>query len=251
MLGSEEEISEKVRIYISEDRLDRAIEILKAGNNGTDELSMQEANLNEIERQNRNSMIDFDTYKRHKSKIRNALLEISRKINQGNYSKETSTRNLEGNQETELRLKIVMSSLEIIVSRCDIFIPNLKARLKRLNTIQLISQLVIAFSGASLLIKMSTELSMSFNYLIGGLTLIGSLLTIFIQGKSTSINPNSKSLFNIYEDLVNLHLNAEQKLSEFNIHKSLPNGLSNKKLSVLIESSNDLCLEVRKLMLII
>lgn len=177
--------------------------------------------------------------------------EISKKIANNSSNGNLSSWNETKNQEAELRLKIAMSSLEVIVSKCDSFIPNLKKKLKRLNAIQLVSQLVIAISGASLLTILSTEISKSVNYLIGALTLTGSLLTIYIQSKSTSITPNSKSIFKIYEDLVNLHLNAEQKLSELKIYNTLSNGLSNKRLPKLIESSTELCLEVRKLMRII
>ena len=150
-------------------------------------------------------------------------------------------------EEIELRVEIIKSSLEVIISKCDSFIPKLKIRLKRLNNIQLISQIIIAISGASLLTILSSEISKSINYVVGALALIGSLLTIYVQGKSISINPNSSSLFNVYEDLVNLHINAEQKLSDLTIYSSISDGLADKKLPEILSSSNDLCVEIRKL----
>jgi len=219
ILGEEEEkLVAKIRDFIANNEIKDAIEEFKHTGYFRNEIAIQEANLKEIDSKYQNSLIDYDEFNKHTNKVRHALLNIGTKIIEeselngveSDFERRVLKQDDETTKENELRLKVVKSSLELIISKCDTFIPRLKRKLKMLNGVQLISQIVIAISGASLLTLLSTEVDKSINYLIGFLTLIGSLLTIYVQSKSIAINPNSNSVFKIYEDLVNLHIDAEQ-----------------------------------------
>lgn len=247
MLGDDKKTThDKIIDYISNDKLSDAIVELRNNGYSQEEVTIQNGNLIDVERQYRDGVINYDDFKMHKSRIRKALLDITNnKLVNFNDSAVSEQVN-RASKENELRLKIVKSSLEVIISKCNSFIPKLKTRLKRLNNIQLISQMIIAVSGASLLITLSNEANISISYLIGVLTLICSLLTLYVQSKSVSMNPHSGSLFKIYDDLVNLHINAEQKLSELVIYSSL-NEISDERLPKILSDSNELCIEIRKL----
>lgn len=248
MLGDDKKTThEKIIDYISNNKLSDAIVELRNNGYSQEEVAIQNGNLIDVERQYRDGVINYDDFKMHKSRIRKALLDITNnKLVNFNDSAVSEQFN-KASKENELRLKIVKSSLEVIISKCNSFIPKLKTRLKRLNNIQLISQMIIAVSGASLLITLSNETNVSITYLIGTLTLICSLLTLYVQSKSVSMNPHSGSLFKIYEDLINLHISAEQKLSELIIYSSLNNGFLDERLPEILISSNELCIEIRKL----
>lgn len=187
ILGEEEDkLVEKIRDFIAKNEIKDAIEEFKHSGYFKNEIAIQEANLKEIKVQYRNNVVDYDEYNKFVNKIRYALLNIGTKIikesdekgEESEFERRILNQNDESIKENELRLKVVKSSLELIISKCESFIPKLKKRLKLLNNVQLISQTIIAISGVSLLTLLSSEEYKYMKYLVGVITLT-AVLNIF------------------------------------------------------------------------
>ncbi len=152
------------------------------------------------------------------------------------------------NEEIQFRLELCKEGLESILVLCDQFVPKLKKKLLRLKNTQLISQVLIAISGASIIAMLGKENS-TFNLIAASLAILGSLLTIFIQHQSTGIGEKSQNLSNYFTQLVALKTKAERQLLEIKIHKKFSENADQKELTTLVNESNSLCEDVREILL--
>lgn len=253
MLGTDDDLATQVKSLVSKDKLLEAISVIKETGTLSDEITLQEAAYKEVMVNYRDGLIDYEQYQRQMVRIRKALIILANEITNGITDISRSTPNHQTieesiKKETELRLELVISSLRIVTEQCEKVIPQLKQKIKRLNNLQLISQIIIAISGASLLTVLNSETSKIMNLVIGFLTLSGSLLTIYVQYKSYAMDSSSKSLLVVYEEISNLYIDADHNLAELKVYGQLETEASANRLRELISNGNELCLRLRKLL---
>jgi len=144
-----------------------------------------------------------------------------------------------------VRATVCLAGLRAVLKICDVNLPPLKKRLKRLGNIQLASQLIVAISGATLLTKEGSTLPYM-NIVIGLLTLIGSILTLYIQHKSGTVLNNSQSIFSMYNTLIDHRFAAEALKQEIEIEmKIFDQHAPPEKLLDMINQANKICLEIK------
>lgn len=150
------------------------------------------------------------------------------------------------NEELKVRAEITKKGLQLILKKSEELLPKVKSKIKKLNSIQFISQVVVAISGASILLSLEKK----FNFitpLVGVLTLVASLLTLFIQHKSGTIAFGDNSLSQLFNELTDYKLKAERFLEELIIAERLDYSSSIEKVSQIINESNDISLEMKKI----
>lgn len=137
------------------------------------------------------------------------------------------------------------AGLERVLLVCAEKLPQLKRKLKSLGNIQFGSQVVVGIGGASLLSQFGNT-QPSVQMLTGTLTLAGSLLSLFVQHKSGTILNNNQSVFSIYEKLVDNKLEADQQLLEIDLALQAFRDDNPDRLIAVINTTNQICLEIRK-----
>ena len=85
------------------------------------------------------------------------------------------------------------------------------------------------------------------NLVIGSLTLIAALLTLFVQHRSGTIVLGEKSLSKVFNDLTDAKLNAEHFLEELAIIEKLNFSSSAKKVAQIIQQSNEISIQMKKI----
>lgn len=149
------------------------------------------------------------------------------------------------NQMLSFKLDISEKGLAEIHSKSVDLKSIIKKRLKVRDRLQLISQVIVAFCGASVISTLVKE-SDSFRYLVGGLSLAASILTIFT--KQQSGQPYGKSgLIKTLNSLSENHITAKQYLDEISIIKQLPIVKNEKRVISLIGECNRLSKETHLL----
>jgi hypothetical protein len=149
--------------------------------------------------------------------------------------------------ELKVRASVCKTGLNLILNRAETILPKIKSRLRLLNNIQFISQIVVAISGASILVFIQEKHGEATKIIIGSLTLIAALLTLFFQNKSGTIALGENSLSKIFNDLTDYKLNAEYFLEELRIIEKLNFSSSTEQVSQIIQKSNDISLQIKKI----
>ncbi len=149
--------------------------------------------------------------------------------------------------ETRVRVDLCRSALQIVLVRCEECLPRLKKRLKSLGIAQLISQIIISITGASLVVK-SAQTSPLVNNIIGGLVIVSSLLAIFIQYRTGTLVDHSQSIFSYYDQLVDTQLTAEQHLNELEVIVRTGNTTDHARIDSEIVAANGICLSIKKIL---
>jgi len=150
-------------------------------------------------------------------------------------------------KELKVRATICKTGLNLILKKSESLLPKIKSRLKLLNNIQFISQIVVALSGASILVFLQEKHGETIKLVIGSLTLIAGLLTLFVQHKSGTIALGENSLSKVFNDLTDYKLNAEHFLEELTIIEKLNFSSSSEQVSQIIQKSNDISLQMKKI----
>src|SRR5690606_4697000 len=117
-------------------------------------------------------------------------------------------------RELKVRATVCKTGLNLILKKSEEILPKVKSSLKLLNNVQFISQIIIAISGASILVFLQENHSDAVKVMIGLMTLIAALLTLFVQHKSGTIALGENSLSKLFNDLTDYKLNAEHFLEE-------------------------------------
>lgn len=122
----------------------------------------------------------------------------------------------EAQDEISLRLAIARQTLKRIYAKAETVLPAFRRRLSSLKTWQFASQILIALSGASLLTTLG-ETSPLFTMIAGGLALLGSLITIYAQYRSTGLGEGTGSLTELYTKLVEKRAAVLRNLRELEV----------------------------------
>ena len=147
-------------------------------------------------------------------------------------------------RELKVRTAVCKTGLNLILKKSEKILPVIKSRLKLLNNVQFISQIVVAISGASILAFLQERQG---EIVIGSLALVASLLTLFVQHKSGTIALGENSLSKIFNDLTDYKLKAEHYLEELSIIEELNFSSSKDQVSQIIQKSNDISLQMKKI----
>jgi len=150
-------------------------------------------------------------------------------------------------KELKVRAMVCKTGLKLILKKSEKILPKIKYRLKFLNNVQFISQVVVAISGASILVFFQKKYEEATKIVIGSLTLIAALLTLFVQYKSGTIALGENNLSKIFNDLTDYKLNAEHFLEELRIIEELNFSSSIEQLPQIIQKSNDISLQMKKI----
>lgn len=147
-----------------------------------------------------------------------------------------------------VKMSVCISGLNIIISKCKDLMPKMKKKIDKISTLQLISQLIVALSGAAIISTLQQEGFIWLKYISSALVLIGSLLGIYVQHISNSIY-NNNSFFSIYSALNENYLQAEQHLTDLEIFSKI-NQMDDKcieEVSQIIRNANATSIQIRKL----
>lgn len=148
-------------------------------------------------------------------------------------------------RELKVRASVCKAGLKLILKKSEEILPKIKSRLKFLNNVQLISQIVVVISGASILGFLQEKHGETIKIVIGSLTLTAALLTLFVQHKSGTIALGENSLSKIFNDLTDYKLNAEHFLDELRIIEKLNFSSSMEQVSQIIQKSNNISLQMK------
>jgi len=150
-------------------------------------------------------------------------------------------------RELKVRALVCKTGLNLIFKESEKILPKIKSRLKLLNNIQFVSQIVVAISGASLIAFLQEKHGETIKMVFGSLTLISALLTLFVQHKSGTIASGQNSLSKIFNELMDYKLNAEHFLEELRIIEDLNFSSTTEYVSQIIQKSNDISLQMKKI----
>lgn len=147
-----------------------------------------------------------------------------------------------------VKMSVCISGLRVIVEKCKELMPKIKLKIDRVSRLQLVSQIVVALSGAAILSTLQQVGFEWLKYVSSILVLTGSILGIYVQHISNSIYNNS-SLFSTYSNLHENYLQAEQHLLDLEMMSQIyPIDENNKsELKQIIQNANSTSIQIRKI----
>jgi len=244
-----------IKELIAQNNLVKAIELLKNYQILSEEITLSEAKLKNLDQNYSDNLINFESYFMHLGRITKSLLTSLKKVEGSNATdkkEHTSEHALFVNEQSEknrLKIEIVTSSLEIVIEKCEILFPKLKARLRKNSNVQFYSlalnTLVSFLAIFSLLLKNQAN-----NYLLISVFTIFffcSILSLNSILKSNAFSFNSSNLFKTYGDLSDLHIKAESSLTNLKIYSSANVSYLKEDLLQFLGDGNELCAKIRKL----
>jgi len=154
-----------------------------------------------------------------------------------------------GNNELEVRVEVCKVALdETLKQTKDKYLPNLRAKLRRLQKIELWSQIIIVISSSTVFGLLTQDLEkegvLYTAYFAAALSLVGALLTIILKQNSGEWSMNNQNVANSYNSLVNYRIKAEEILREINVLSQFIENNA-KELKELVKQCNDINREIR------
>jgi hypothetical protein len=147
-------------------------------------------------------------------------------------------------EELKIRATVCFSALELVITSCKEELPKLKARLKSSQRLQIWGQILTTISGASVITTLATN-HKNITYLAGILSLLGALVPLVVEFLKKGLD-KSKDLDDTYSELVRMRLEAERNSQELNFFTK--NNFNLQGISDVINKSNNLCLDISKLL---
>lgn len=125
-------------------------------------------------------------------------------------------------EELKLRAELCMTTItETLKKSKEQYLPSLSKKLKRLQKIELWSQLIIVISSSAvlvLLLKEAENPGLKWGAYIGAsLSTIGALLTVFLKRNSGGWSFNNQNVATAFDKLVSLRIEAEEILRQLNV----------------------------------
>ncbi len=153
------------------------------------------------------------------------------------------------NDELTVRAEVCKVALEETLNQSkNKYLPHLQNKLKKLQKIELWSQIIIVVSSSTVFGLLTQDLGNSgflfTAYIAAGLSLIGAILTIILKQNSGEWSNNNQNIASSYTSLVNFRIKAEELFREINILTQFTENNS-EKLSVVINDCNDVNREIR------
>jgi hypothetical protein len=142
--------------------------------------------------------------------------------------------------EYKFRLEVCNSGLLSIFKDAEKKVSQLRIKLKNLNNLQLVSQLIVLLSGATILLTLQNNFGENYTwlkYIAPSLVLIASILTIWAKNKSESFLTGNKNLYESTSNLITLKNQANFLLAEITIIQKY---FDLEKAKATIEAANDI-----------
>jgi hypothetical protein len=142
-------------------------------------------------------------------------------------------------EEYKFRLELCNVGLLSIFKKAEQDILKSRIKLKKINNIQIVSQLIVLLSGATILLTLQDDFGGNFKwlkYIAPSLVLVASILTIWAKNKSESFLVGNKNLYESTSNLITLKNQASFLLAEITI---LQNFFNLERVKATIEAAND------------
>ena len=140
---------------------------------------------------------------------------------------------------TNLRLAASAKGLNSAVKTCNSVLPQIRKKLKRANSIRLISELMTILAGASVFTVLATSFPNFVRYTIATVALAGSLLALIATYMGGTFHPTGGSLADAFADLVECQVEAKGILQELKVLSSEDS--TDSSADETIRAGNDLC----------
>lgn len=153
--------------------------------------------------------------------------------------------------ELSVKIEVCKVALEETLKQSkDKYFPLLRAKLRKLQKIELWSQIIIVVSSSTVFGLLTQDLEKNgflyVAYIAAILSLIGALLTIILKQNSGEWSMNNQNIANSYNSLVNFRIQAEEVLRDINVMSQFIN-TNTDELLVAIKKCNDVNREIRKI----
>ena len=143
------------------------------------------------------------------------------------------------NNLLDAQLELSQAALETISRESNRMLPTVRQRLRGLKTTQLVSQIMVALGGASIVATLG-ESKPIFNLVAGGVATIGSLLAIYAQSRSTGLGSGAKSLSEVYTQLTEYRIQADKQLRELALLRRFPADFDEATKEALVDETDEL-----------
>lgn len=156
--------------------------------------------------------------------------------------------------EYRFRLNVCKKGLEGALSSASLALPQLVEKLKRLRNLELINQIIIFISGATILSMVRKDLGNSYNwvkYIAPSLVLISSVITIIVKNRSVSFFSGNQNLYQLVSSLGILMNTANYLTQDIDIIQEIDSRLGSfdvENAKRLIGQSNTLAKEIMLLL---
>lgn len=153
------------------------------------------------------------------------------------------------NEELKLRVEVSKIVLEETLKQTkEKYLPLLRAKLKRLQTIEMYSQIIIAISSTTV-VGLLSQASEEYNYMDAAsiaaiFSLIGAILTIILKQNSGEWAMNNQNTAGSFNSLVNHRIKAEEILREMNVLAQFID-TNIEELKELVKQCNDINRDIR------
>ena len=128
------------------------------------------------------------------------------------------------------------------------YLPTLRNKLRRLQKIELWSQIIIIISSSTVFGLLTQDIEKSgflyTAYIAAILSLVGALLTIILKQNTGEWSMNNQNVANSFYSLVNSRIGAEEILRELNVLSNFIENNTNEIID-LIKRCNDVNRDIR------
>lgn len=146
-------------------------------------------------------------------------------------------------EELMVRANVCFVSTDAAIKICDDYIPKLRRRLREIKRMQLIAQVITTIGGASVIANLALHFIPA-AYFSGGLSLVGSLIPIFIDQRRKGIG-EGKGIEETFGMIIQAKLEAERYAKELRFF--IDNGFNMDGISDVINKCNVLCGDIMKM----
>ncbi|RAJ90047.1 hypothetical protein LX87_05526 [Larkinella arboricola] len=143
------------------------------------------------------------------------------------------------NKHIKMRVATCFSGLTTALKLCNDIQPKAVRKLKTANTLRFIASIVTTVSGAAIFTVLAAEAPKTTKYIVAILALIGTLFSLVSQFVEGVLQPSSGNAYDLYKDLIEYKLEANDLHNELKIWESL--NFEEFKDEVLIGRANAVC----------
>lgn len=147
----------------------------------------------------------------------------------------------------DVQLELSKAALETVSAETNKLIPSIRRRLRNLKTTQLVSQILVALGGASIVATLG-ENDPTIDLIAGAVATVGSLLTIYTQSRSTGLGAGSSSLSELYTQLTEYRIQADKQLRELALLRRFPADFDEATKEELIDQTDELAGKLHRAM---
>ncbi|AEV31033.1 hypothetical protein Oweho_0006 [Owenweeksia hongkongensis DSM 17368] len=156
---------------------------------------------------------------------------------------------LDTEKELEMRATVCEAGLNLVFEKAGNLLPLLKGRLKKLNGVQFISQILVLLSGTTILAYFKEDHEKIVSMIVGFFTLSAGILSLYVQRKSGTIISESGGITKVYNELTDYQLKAEIYLNELKILREINWSKPNEQVMQIITEANLISSEMNRIII--